>query len=189
MRCVTFTQLPVAFCAGISANSEPVAARRDAPNPHAGIRGDASGARPASAGPRGSESTLSGGAAQGASLLLGFSVLPISCPDAPGVELAADSAGGLHAVAFDEVSSAAAMVGHVGAAGRVGVAALLSVEAWATANAGLIARAVPFLRAGPIGLHLLTRVPAAARDLLATRVRVHLVARASAPGDVCVGLN
>lgn len=169
--------------------SGPPAARRGEPGQYEGGHGRVEGATSSSAAPRGSASALAGGLARGGAALLGYAVLPFSCPDAPGVELAADPAGRLHAVVFDEVSVAAGTDGLSGSPGRVGVAALLSVEAWATANAALIARAVPFLRQGPIGLHLLTRVPAAARDLLATRVKVHLVARAAAPGDVCLGLN
>lgn len=120
--------------------------------------------------------------------LLALSTVPLACPTSPGVELAVDSAGGLHAIVLDEMSvgSMAADPGTVPA--RAGVAALLSAEAWARANMALIARAMPFVRGGEVSLHLLTRVPASARDLLETRVRVHLLVRAGSI-DVCVALN
>lgn len=120
--------------------------------------------------------------AQSYAALLGLSPLPIRCPDAPRVELAVDSGGGLHALALDELSAGMQ-------AGRAGVAALLAADAWARTNMDLLSRAMPFVKGGEVSLHLLTRVPAASRDLLGTRVKVHLLARASEPGDVCVGLN
>jgi len=130
--------------------------------------------------------------------LLGLSGLPIRCPEALRVELAVDASGGLHAIVLDEISVESGMAGGpvpthgpapASGTGRAGVAALLAADAWARTNMDLLSRAMPFVRAGDVTLHLLTRVPAAARDLLGTRVRVHLLARASGPGDVCVGLN
>lgn len=120
--------------------------------------------------------------------MLGLSTLPLRCPDAPRVEFAVDGAGHLHALVLDELS-ADAHDDPSSAPGRAGVAALLAADAWARANLSLIGRAMAFVRAGEIGLHLLTRIPAAARDLLGTRIRVHLLASAAAPGELCVALN
>lgn len=120
------------------------------------------------------------------SSLLGLTAVPLRCPEAPRVEIAADGSGGLHAVVLDELSDGP---GGEAGPGRVGVAALLAAEAWIRANAGLIRRAMPFVRGDGAVLHLVTRVPAAARDLLGTPVKVHLIARASAAGELCVGLN
>jgi hypothetical protein len=107
-----------------------------------------------------------------ADLLDGLSPLETRCPTAPGVELACDDRGRLHAIATDDRGAGDA------------VAALLTAAAWARANLALLIRAesrVAMPSPDPrddadAALHLLARRPGAARAVLDTDVRVYALA-------------
>jgi hypothetical protein len=114
-----------------------------------------------------------------ACLVEGLRPIEARCPSAPGVELACDDEGRLHAVATDDQGA-----GHA-------VAALLTASAWARANLALLIRAesgVAMPSADPrddhaTPLHLLARRPSAARAVLDTEVIVYALASVIAGGE------
>lgn len=114
-----------------------------------------------------------------ACLVEGLRPIEARCPSAPGVELACDDDGRLHAVATDDQGAGQA------------VAALLTASAWARANLALLIRAesgVAMPSADPrddhaTPLHLLARRPSAARAVLDTEVIVYALASVIAGGE------
>tara|TARA_R110000782_G_scaffold39714_6_gene92097 strand:- start:1381 stop:2883 length:1503 start_codon:yes stop_codon:yes gene_type:complete len=114
-----------------------------------------------------------------ACLIEGLTPVEARCPAAPGVELACDASGRLHAVCTDDRGAGEA------------VAALLAASAWARANLGLLIRAEPGIAipsADPreyddAYLHLLARRPSAARGVLDTDVTVYALAAVIAGGE------
>jgi hypothetical protein len=122
----------------------------------------------------------------------GLTGLSSRCPYCPGVELAADEHGVLHLLA------GAGGVAGAGAATEASqaIGQLLSAASWAEDHADLLAEAHARLRGGrgrggPI-LHLLTDEPRAARGLLGTGVRIHLLTPVETDGHrtwVCRDLN
>lgn len=114
-----------------------------------------------------------------ACLVEGLRPIEARCPSAPGVELACDDDGRLHAVATDDQGAGQA------------VAALLTASAWARANLALLIRAesgVAMPSADPrddhaTPLHLLARRPSAARTVLDTEVIVYALASVIAGGE------
>lgn len=114
-----------------------------------------------------------------ACLIEGLTPVETRCPSAPGVELACDHAGRLHAVTTDDRGAGEA------------VASLLAASAWARANLGLLIRAEPGISipsADPRDhddayLHLLARRPSAARAVLDTDVSVYALAAVIAGGE------
>ncbi len=123
-----------------------------------------------------------------ACLIEGLRPIEARCPAAPGVELACDDEGRLHAVATDDQGAGEA------------VAALLTASAWARANLALLIRAeagVAMPSNDPrddhdTPLHLLARRPSAARSVLDTDVVVYALASVIAGGEeimVATALN
>jgi hypothetical protein len=121
-------------------------------------------------------------------LVEGLRPIEARCPSAPGVELACDDDGRLHAVATDDQGAGQA------------VAALLTASAWARANLALLIRAeagVAMPSTDPrddhgTPLHLLARRPSAARAVLDTEVIVYALASVIAGGEeimVATALN
>ncbi len=111
----------------------------------------------------------------------GLKALPARCPFAPGVELAIDGTGRVHALARLD-----------GADGRV-MERLLAASAWAGLHAEWIRLATGGSGAGGNATaHVFTEDPRSVRSLLDSDVRVHLLVRARA-GDrevcVCRDLN
>ena len=120
-----------------------------------------------------------------AGLIPGLAPLESRCPHTASVELAADTDGRLHLLAFarDGVDAEQALQ------------RLVAAAAWARAHFSLLLRCEPELAqpsadraisSDPV-LNLLTDQPAAARDLLDADLRVYLVTRVSLAGHVgCV---
>lgn len=114
-----------------------------------------------------------------ACLIEGLDPIEARCPGAPGVELARDHAGRLHAVATDDRGAGDAL------------ASLLAACAWARANLSLLIRAeagITIPAADPYEdsdavLHLLARRPSAARAVLDTQVRVYALASVVVDGE------
>lgn len=114
-----------------------------------------------------------------ACLIEGLTPIEARCPGAPGVELACDQHGLLHAVCTDDRGPGEA------------VSALLVASAWANANLPLLIRAEPALAmpssdpadaCEPV-LHLLARQPSLARGVLDTEVLVYALASVVAGGE------
>ena len=126
----------------------------------------------------------------GAAMIAGLSVLATRSPYTPSVELACDAQGMLHLVATLSGADATA------AFASEAVGKLLAVASWAGDHAELLALAHPQLsedaiKSGP-ALHLLTDDPRAARGVLSTGVKVHMVASVTIQGRanwVCNALN
>jgi len=99
-------------------------------------------------------------------LFPGARALPLRCPHAREVQFAADAAGSLHVLAWDD-SAAEPPVASIAAAG-----------AWAVLNGELVASACPGVASptdrAPVQ-HLFTRDARRLRGLLDTSVKVHLV--------------
>lgn len=114
-----------------------------------------------------------------AALIEGLTPIESRCPGAPGVELACDDDGRVHAVTTDARGCGEA------------TAALLAASAWARANLALLIRAEPGIAipsADPQDdhepvLHLLARRPSAARAVLDTDVLVYALAEIEASGQ------
>ena len=114
-----------------------------------------------------------------ACLVEGLEPIEARCPNAPGVELACDARGGLHALVTDDRGAGDA------------VAALLTASAWARANLALLIRAeagVAIPSSDPretdgARLHLLSRRPSAARAVLDTEVLVYALASVVIDGE------
>lgn len=114
-----------------------------------------------------------------ACLVEGLGPIEARCPSAPGVELACDGRGGLHALVTDDRGAGDA------------VAALLTASAWARANLALLIRAeagVAIPSSDPretdgARLHLLARRPSAVRAVLDTEVRVYALASVVIDGE------
>jgi hypothetical protein len=114
-----------------------------------------------------------------ACLVEGLEPIEARCPSAPGVELACDALGALHALCTDDRGPGDA------------VAALLTASAWARANLALLIRAeagvaIPSSdprEADGARLHLLARCPSAARAVLDTEVRVYALASVVIQGE------
>lgn len=114
----------------------------------------------------------------------GLSPLSAACPDAPGVELAADGSGRLNLLC--RVSGAPGE-----AASRLAVA-----SAWAVKNRELLALAFPALKAHAAGVapvkRLFTHQPKTARALLDGDVQVHVLLAVEVEGKTawaCAELN
>lgn len=114
-----------------------------------------------------------------ACLVEGLEPIEARCPGAPGVELARDRSGRLHALSTDDRGSGDA------------VASLLAASAWARANLSLLIRAEagiaipapdPYEECDAV-LHLLARRPSAARGVLDTPVRVYALASVVVDGE------
>ena len=111
-----------------------------------------------------------------ASRIAGLTLIESRCPYHEQLELAADAAGALAIVSVGGVET---------------VAELLAAKTWAKDHARLLAKAESSLTnqtADPT-LHLMTDRPAAARGLIGSGVRVHVLARASADGWACLPLD
>ncbi|MCC5821941.1 MAG: hypothetical protein LAT64_01485 [Phycisphaerales bacterium] len=114
-----------------------------------------------------------------ACLIEGLDPIEARCPGAPGVELARDHEGRLHAVATDDRGAGDA------------VASLLAACAWARANLSLLIRAEAGITIPAADryedsdavLHLLARRPSAARAVLDTQVRVYALASVILDGE------
>ncbi len=110
-------------------------------------------------------------------LIEGLSTIQARCPQAPGVELACDAEGDLHAVTTDD--------------GPDAVARLLAAGAWAVDNLPLLIRAETSVRlpaADPMAesgvtLHLLARLPARHRAVLDTDIRLYALASVRVEGE------
>ncbi len=105
----------------------------------------------------------------------GVSVLELTCPYAPGVELACDTEGVLHLLAAAESAESALAVGQT-------VQRLLTAASWVSDHAQLLRRAFGALSTAgdppETVLHLFTEEPRHARRLLDTGIRIHLLAHA-----------
>jgi hypothetical protein len=121
-----------------------------------------------------------------AAAIPGLRVLSSRCPYQPSIELACDHEGILHLVAVmseGDAPQASELMGK-----------LLAVAAWASDHSSLLAlahRELTRLDAGP-ALHLLTDEPRAARGVLGTGVRAHMVTAVSMNGRsawLCRDLN
>jgi hypothetical protein len=126
----------------------------------------------------------------GAAMISGLRPLVTKSPYTPTVELACDQDGALHLVATLTGTDATA------AYASEGVGKLLAVASWASDHAELLALAHPQLDAAVINdgpsLHLITDDPRAARGVLSTGVRVHMVTTVTVQGRanwVCNPLN
>lgn len=114
-----------------------------------------------------------------AGLVEGLTPIESRCPAAPGVELACDADGRLHALATDANGAGEA------------VASLLTASAWARSNLALLIRAEPGVAMPSPDpdedhdavLHLLARRPSAARSVLETGVLVYALASARVGGE------
>ncbi|RMH28175.1 MAG: hypothetical protein D6692_06430 [Planctomycetota bacterium] len=110
-------------------------------------------------------------------LIEGLSTIQARCPYAPGVELACDAEGDLHAVTTDD--------------GPDAVARLLAAGAWAMDNLPLLIRAETSVRlpaSDPMAdcgvtLHLLARSPARHRAVLDTDIRLYALASVEVDGE------
>ena len=123
-------------------------------------------------------------------MISGLHPLVTKSPYTPTVELASDQNGSLHLVATLTGTDATA------AYASEGVGKLLAAASWASDHAELLALAHPQLDAGAINdgpsLHLITDDPRAARGVLSTGVRVHMVTTVTVQGRanwVCNPLN
>jgi hypothetical protein len=114
-----------------------------------------------------------------ATLIEGLTAIESRCPVAPGVELACDDEGRVHAITTDARGCAEATT------------ALLAAAAWARANLALLIRAEPGIAipsADPRDdhepvLHLLAKRPNAARAVLETEVLVYALAEVQTPDN------
>ncbi len=114
--------------------------------------------------------------------LPGLSTLPITCPDAPKVELAFDAAGRLAVLAraLGEAPVPQAL------------ADLASAQAWAAKNAQLLRLALPTVKNVDAAAHLLTDRPREARRLLDGPVQVHALLAVQIEGKTawaCAPIN
>lgn len=106
-----------------------------------------------------------------AALIPGLTPIAITCPYAPGVELALCMGGQLHLLAAAE-----------------GLPALTTAAAWADAHASLLLGSIPALacdvKTGKLAIrcHILSEEPAQVRRLLESDLRVHLVVRTEVGG-------
>ncbi len=111
-----------------------------------------------------------------AARIAGLTPVESRCPYHDELELAADASGALAIVSVGGVET---------------VAALIATKTWAKDHARLLTKAEPAITnptADPT-LHLMTDRPAAARGLIGSGVRVHVLARASADGWACLPLD
>ncbi len=124
------------------------------------------------AAPRVHESERSGLTAR----LPNLALVPFSIPRCEGVELAADSSGGLHLLARDEDDANP-------------TASLLSAQAWAKVNRQILAAACATALGSaidpdrPATLHLFTDRPKRVRHLLDADIRVHFVGSVDVAGE------
>lgn len=111
-----------------------------------------------------------------AARIAGLTPVESRCPHHEELELAADASGALAIVSVGGVET---------------VAALIAAKTWAKDHARLLARAEPAVtnQTAEPTLHLMTDRPAAARGLIGSGVRVHVLARASADGWACLPLD
>ncbi len=148
------------------------------------------GRKPRAAGPPadvGASAVATSRAASLARHIVGLTPLTSRCPYCPGVELACGEDGSLHLVAG---------IGSVGTYTEASqaVGQLLAAASWADDHAQLLAAAHTPLNPGqsaPV-LHLMTDEPKAARAVLGTGIRVHLLKQISLDGRltwVCNDLN
>jgi len=111
-----------------------------------------------------------------ASVIFGLEPLRARCPFAPGVELAIDAQGGLHAISLDDDGDC--------------VRALTVARAWAAAHREILALTTARLIAAcPVVGHLMSERPERVRHLLDADIRVHAMMRAMKPGLVALALN
>lgn len=103
----------------------------------------------------------------------GLQVLNMHCPYAPGVELATDSHGGLHALAMCEGANLKSTA----------LDGLVTARAWLESHRMLLAAALsrPLADRRP-ELHLFTANPRETRGLLDTDIHIHLLARVTIEG-------
>lgn len=92
---------------------------------------------------------------------------PTNCPWSPAIVLAVDQQGEAHAIAFAQDEA------HV----PLAAVDLLTASRWCAEHASLLAMAGITPRANDTTLHLITTVPAAARRLADTGLRVHAAVR------------
>jgi hypothetical protein len=119
--------------------------------------------------------------------LRGLTALQATCPFAAGVELAADSSGGLHLLSRAAEGQDPAQA----------LSALVATAAWAKMHAALLKLAAAADSArledpGQAMLHLFTPDAKSARRLLDADVRLHLLARVEISGQsgwFCTELN
>jgi len=107
---------------------------------------------------------------------VGLTPLGLACPVAPEIELAADSAGGLHLLGV----------------GAASADALVAAEGWAEANRALVGAAAGLPAGFGITARVLTSEPARDRRLLDGRFRVDLLIEMRVGADAawrCVPLN
>lgn len=118
--------------------------------------------------------------------LQGLTSLPLTCPYATDVELAADPRGVVHALSRVEGGKSPGEV----------ISRLVSVSAWVTDHLAILRMAVPAARLSPQGpeatLHLFTDDPKGVRRLLDGPVRLHFLAGVALDGRtawVCREIN
>lgn len=116
----------------------------------------------------------------------GLIALPLACPYASDVELAADARGAVHALSRVEGGKSPGEV----------VSRLVSVSAWITDHLAILRMAVPAARLSPQTaeptLHLFTDDPKGVRRLLDGPVRLHFLASVAVDGRtawVCREIN
>jgi hypothetical protein len=103
-----------------------------------------------------------------ATWIKGLSLLPVRCPDAPDIEIAADAGGGFHVVAWEDR-----------------LRALPIVIAWLRRHRDLVAMACSdyALNAGrPIQSHVMTSEPRLVADLFGAELKLHLLAPVEVEG-------
>lgn len=102
------------------------------------------------------------------SWIAGLGLLPVRCPGAADVEIAADTSGGLHLVAWEDRLRGA----HV-------------ARAWASQNRAMLALACPdhaIAPSGEVTIHLVTGDPVSVADLYGGDLRLHLLAPVEVEG-------